>query len=72
MWNFDLIWLLVCAFGIVFYLLGVRRLRKRGDSWPWYRTVLWVAGMLLLFWITNGGVNVVREVPVLARTCSRT
>ena len=35
----------------------MRRLRKRGDAWPWYRTVLWVAGMLLLFWITNGGVN---------------
>ena len=57
MWNFDIIWLLVCAFGITFYLLGVRRLIKRGDSWPWHRTVLWVAGMLLLFWITNGGVN---------------
>ncbi|HWH98405.1 MAG TPA: cytochrome c oxidase assembly protein, partial [Pseudolysinimonas sp.] len=57
MWNFDIIWILVCAFGIGFYLLGVRRLLKRGDSWPWYRTVLWVSGMLLLFWITNGGVN---------------
>ena len=57
MWNFDLIWLLVCAFGIAFYVLGVLRLRRRGDAWPWYRTVLWIAGMLLLFWITNGGVN---------------
>lgn len=58
LWNFDLIWILLCAFGIFFYLAGVWRLRKRGDSWPVYRTVLWVAGMLLLFWITNGGVNV--------------
>jgi putative copper resistance protein D len=58
LWNFDLIWILVCAFGIFFYIAGVLRLRKRGDAWPVYRTVLWVAGMLLLFYVTNGGVNV--------------
>ncbi|CAN5362662.1 cytochrome c oxidase assembly protein [soil metagenome] len=57
MWNFDLLWILACAFGIVFYVWGVLRLRARGDSWPWYRTALWIAGMLLLFYITNGGVN---------------
>jgi cytochrome c oxidase assembly factor CtaG/putative copper export protein len=57
LWNFDLIWVLFCAFGIFFYLAGVRRLVKRGDKWPLLRTVLWVAGMLLLFYITNGGVN---------------
>jgi len=58
LWNFDLIWILVCAFGIFFYLAGVWRLRKRGDTWPVHRTVLFVAGMLLLFYVTNGGVNV--------------
>lgn len=57
-WNFDLLWVLVCAFGIAFYLAGVIKLRRRGDAWPWYRSVLWVAGMLLLFWVTNGGLNV--------------
>ena len=36
----------------------MRRLRKRGDKWPIHRSVLWVAGMLLLFYVTNGGVNV--------------
>lgn len=56
-WNFDLIWLLFCAFAVFFYLVGVYRLHKRGDKWPWYRTVLWVAGMALLFYITNGGIN---------------
>lgn len=61
-WSPDLIWLLACGFGIFFYLAGVRRLRKRGDHWPVYRTVLWVAGMLLLAYITNGGVNVYEEV----------
>ncbi|KQO07791.1 copper transporter [Agreia sp. Leaf244] len=57
-WNFDLLWILLCGFGIVFYLAGVRRLRKRGDKWPIHRSVLWVAGMLLLFYVTNGGINV--------------
>lgn len=58
LWNFDLVWILVCAFGIFFYLAGVWRLRTRGDAWPVQRTVFWIAGMLLLFYITNGGVNV--------------
>ncbi len=58
LWHIDLIWLLICAFGIFFYIAGVVRLRRRGDTWPWYRTVLWVLGMLLLAYITNGGVNV--------------
>lgn len=57
-WNIDLLWLLVCAFGIAFYLAGVIKLHRRGDAWPWYRAVLWVAGMVLLFWVTNGGLNV--------------
>ena len=58
LWNFDLLWIVVCAFGIVFYVWGVLRLRARGDSWPWYRTVLWVSGLAVLFYVTNGGVNV--------------
>ena len=58
LWNFDLIWILFTAFAIFFYVAGVVRLRRRGDSWPVHRTVLWVVGMLVLFYITNGGVNV--------------
>jgi putative copper resistance protein D len=57
-WNIDLLWVLGCGFGLFFYLAGVWRLRKRGDRWPVHRTILWVAGMLLLFYITCGGVNV--------------
>lgn len=58
LWNIDLVWLLACCFGIAFYIAGVLRLRRRGDDWPVHRTVLWIAGMLLLLYITNGGVNV--------------
>ncbi len=57
LWNVDLLWLLACAFGIFFYVAAVLRLRRRGDSWPMIRTVSWIAGMLLLFYITNGGIN---------------
>ncbi|MGD8193686.1 cytochrome c oxidase assembly protein [Herbiconiux sp. P18] len=57
-WNFDLIWVLVCAFAVFFYVAGVVRLHRRGDRWPWYRTVLWIAGILLLFYVTCGGLNV--------------
>jgi cytochrome c oxidase assembly factor CtaG/putative copper export protein len=57
-WNFDLLWVLGCAFALFFYLAGVWRLRRRGDAWPVYRTVLWTLGIALLFYITNGGVNV--------------
>ena len=57
-WNFDLLWVLGCAFALFFYLAGTWRLHRRGDKWPVYRTVLWVLGIALLFYITNGGVNV--------------
>jgi cytochrome c oxidase assembly factor CtaG/putative copper export protein len=57
-WNVDLAWVLFCAFGIFFYLAGVVRLRRRGDIWPLHRTIFWVLGLVILFYITNGGVNV--------------
>ena len=57
LWRPDLIWILFAGFAIFFYLCGVIRLHRRGDKWPWYRTVLWIAGMLLLVYITSGGIN---------------
>jgi len=60
-WNVDLLWLLFCAFGIFFYLAGVRRLHRRGDKWPVYRSVLWVAGLVILFYLTSGGLNVYQD-----------
>jgi putative copper resistance protein D len=60
-WDFDLLWVLIVGFGVVFYLWGVVRLRRRGDRWPWYRTALWLAGMASLFWVTCGVSNVYEE-----------
>jgi len=60
-WELDLLWILVVGFGLFFYLAGVWRLRRRGDRWPVHRTLLWVTGMLTLFWVTNGPLNVYEQ-----------
>ncbi len=57
-WNLDPVWLLIVAFGAFFYIAGVVRLRRRGDAWPIYRTILWLCGLLLLLWVTCGPINV--------------
>lgn len=56
-WDFDLIWVAAVGLGMFFYLAGVVRLHKRGDRWPIHRTIFWVLGMILLFWVTCGAVN---------------
>ena len=60
-WDIDLLWATVAAFGIALYVVGVIRLRRRGDRWPIYRTVLWVAGMVTLFWVTSGPINAYQD-----------
>lgn len=60
-WDLDLLWAFVAGFGIVFYVAGVIRLRRRGDRWPVYRTVLWVLGMFMLFWVTSGPINAYQD-----------
>ncbi|WP_318152902.1 cytochrome c oxidase assembly protein [Microbacterium helvum] len=60
-WNIDLLWAVVAGFAIFFYLAGVWRLRRRGDAWPIYRTIMWVLGWLLLVWVTGGVINVYQD-----------
>src|SRR5690606_11189476 len=57
-WKFDILWMVVVGFLAFFYLAGVWRLHRRGDSWPILRTVSFLSGLALLFYITTGGVNV--------------
>lgn len=60
-WNVDLLWAVVAGFAVFFYLAGVWRLRSRGDEWPVHRTIMWVAGMVLLVWVTGGVINVYQD-----------
>ncbi|ROO83770.1 putative copper resistance protein D [Actinocorallia herbida] len=55
LWRFDLFWMvLVLALG-GFYLAGVVRLRRRGDAWPWHRTVFWLIGLATIVVATLSG-----------------
>jgi putative copper resistance protein D len=60
-WKLDLVWAIICVAAVVAYLVGVRRLAKRGDKWPMLRTVSWVSGMAVLFYTTSGALNAYQE-----------
>jgi putative copper resistance protein D len=54
-WRWDLLLAFAAVAALVVYWRWVLRLRRRGDSWPWARTACWTFGMVLFFWVTNGG-----------------
>lgn len=51
----DWVALLLAAAMAAVYVVGVVRLRRRGDAWPWLRTVLWLLGCLAFAWVMSGG-----------------
>jgi cytochrome c oxidase assembly factor CtaG/putative copper export protein len=57
-WRIDWLWLSVSLLAVVLYLLGVRRMRARGDAWPVLRTVGWVLGWAIFVWVTCGAPGV--------------
>jgi putative copper resistance protein D len=57
-WRLDWLWFAVAALAVTLYLLGVRRLRARGDSWPVARTIGWVLGWAIFVWATCGAPGV--------------
>ena len=54
-WTFDLPAVaLMCAAALA-YLIGVRRVRGSGGSWPWWRTVLFIiVGLGSLIYVGQG------------------
>lgn len=56
-WRFDLLYGTAAIVLAAVYLLGVRRLRKRGDQWPVGRTIAWMAGAFFLLFTTSSGVG---------------
>lgn len=57
-WNLNLLWALIAGFGVFFYIAGAVRLRRRGDHWPVGRTIMFVAGMAMLVFVTSSGLAV--------------
>jgi putative copper resistance protein D len=57
-WRIDWLWLTVSLLAVVLYLLGVRRMRARGDAWPLMRTIGWVLGWAIFVWATSGAPGV--------------
>jgi cytochrome c oxidase assembly factor CtaG/putative copper export protein len=54
-WHIDWVWLALAVVGAGWYLLAVRKLRRRGDSWPVGRTIAWLVGCALFIWTTSAG-----------------
>lgn len=63
LWWFDVFFAALAAALGGLYAAGVVRLRRRGDHWPWGRTVAWALGVLILVIVTQSGVA--RYAPVL-------
>lgn len=56
-WRFDLVFGTAAVALAVLYLLGVRRLRRRGDAWPVGRTVAWLCGCAAILVGTSSGIG---------------
>jgi putative copper resistance protein D len=56
-WRFDLIFGTAAIVVAVLYIAGVRRLRRRGDSWPTGRIIAWLFGCLVLLFATSSGLG---------------
>ncbi|RWR16578.1 copper transporter [Microbacterium enclense] len=60
-WSPDLLWLVAAVLGLIFYVSAVLRLKARGYRWNPWRATAWVAGTLLLVWVTSGALGAYRS-----------
>jgi putative copper resistance protein D len=60
-WRIDILWTTIAISAILIYLVGVWRLKRRGDKWSLARTLSWVGGWVFLFYITSGAPNVYEQ-----------
>jgi putative copper resistance protein D len=56
-WRFDLIFGTAAIVLAVLYVLGARRLRRRGDAWPAGRVLAWLLGCAALLFTTSSGLG---------------
>jgi cytochrome c oxidase assembly factor CtaG/putative copper export protein len=57
-WRIDWLWFGLSVLAVALYLVGVRRMRARGDHWPLLRTTGWVLGWAIFGWATCGAPGV--------------
>ncbi|WP_162459977.1 bifunctional copper resistance protein CopD/cytochrome c oxidase assembly protein, partial [Kocuria sediminis] len=57
-WRVDPLWLAVVVFLAAVYLWAFVQVRRRGDSWSALRSLSWLTGLAVLFYVTSGGVAV--------------
>jgi cytochrome c oxidase assembly factor CtaG/putative copper export protein len=56
-WRFNLLFGTAAIILAGVYVVGVRRLRRRGDAWPVGRTVAWLCGCAALLVATSSGIG---------------
>lgn len=56
-WRVNILFTTISMVAVALYLLGVVRLRRRGDAWPVGRTIAWVAGWATVVLTTSSGVG---------------
>ncbi|MFC7597992.1 cytochrome c oxidase assembly protein [Terrabacter sp. GCM10028922] len=57
-WRVEWLFLATALLAIGVYVVGVVRMRRRGDAWPLLRTLSWSAGWLLFLYATNGALGI--------------
>jgi len=56
-WRFDLILGSAAIVAAVLYVIGVRKLARRGDGWARGRTAAWLAGCAVVLFATSSGIG---------------
>lgn len=54
----DPFWLLLILFSAAAYLLATRAQRRAGTPWPWHRSAAFLAGLLVVLWVTCGPLSI--------------
>ncbi|GAA4655633.1 cytochrome c oxidase assembly protein [Arthrobacter cryoconiti] len=61
-WRMDWLWVFFAVTASAVYILGIYKLRRRGDKWSALRSISWFAGLVTLVYITSGGTAVYGQV----------
>ncbi|WP_396157415.1 cytochrome c oxidase assembly protein [Arthrobacter sp.] len=57
-WRFDWLWVAIVLTLAVSYVLGLRKLHRRGIKWPIARTLAWFVGLIAVTYVTSGAPTV--------------